>query len=217
MYVLVDGGDSTDDFRRRVEMLIQAEVHAIQLRDKVLSDRPLRERARVLRDATRGSQTLALVNDRPDVAWLVHADGVHLGQADLEVREARQILGPQAILGVSTHALDQAQQAACDGADYIGVGPVFASTTKNFSRLAGLDLLEQVHRHVGLPAFAIGGITLEHLPFVLATGIRRVAVSAAIWRSPDAATQAREFLQQLARSPAEPQVTRSDPLPADNR
>lgn len=216
LYVLADGGDSNADFRRRVQELVQAGVHAVQLRDKTLSDRVLLERARVLRAVTHGTPTLALINDRPDMALAVAADGVHLGQDDFGVREARQVLGPQTILGVSTHTLDQAQQAACDGADYIGVGPTFASTTKNFSQLAGLDLLEQVHHQLRLPAFAIGGVTLARLPAVLATGIRRVAVSAAIWRADDAAAQARQFLQQLAPSPADIAAIQSPPRPADH-
>ena len=216
LYVLADGGDSADDFRRRVEQLVRAGVGAIQLRDKDLPDRELLQRARLLCDVTRGSSTLTLINDRPDVALLARADGVHLGQDDLEIRDVRSLAGPQLIVGVSAHSLPQAQQAVRDGADYIGVGPTFASRTKDFAGFTGVELLQQVHRQIRLPAFAIGGITLDQLSAVLATGNRRVAVCAAIWQSAAPAVQVREFLRQLAGAPTAADPQRTGPLTADD-
>jgi thiamine-phosphate pyrophosphorylase len=204
LYVLIDGRGSLDEFRDFASALISAGVHVLQLRDKKLDDRELLERARALRELIRNAcgagvspaqaagtaapqnhevvigQPLFIMNDRPDLALLSQADGVHLGQEELSVKDARTILGPQPLIGVSTHSIEQARQAVLDGANYIGVGPTFPSTTKEFANFPGLDLLRQVASEIRLPAFAIGGITLENLPEVVATGIGRVAVSSVI-------------------------------------
>src|SRR5262249_35337637 len=125
------------------------------------------------------------VNDRPDVARLVEADGVHLGQDDLPVKEARRLVGPDALVGVSTHDLAQLRQAILDGADYVGVGPVFASGTKDFAGLAGLEYVRAAAAETSLPAFAIGGIGPGNVEMVVASGARRVAVSGSVARSDD--------------------------------
>ena len=104
-----------------------------QLRAKRLGDRELLARARLVADATRGSQTLFIMNDRPDLALLSGADGVHVGQEELTVKDARRILGTSGLVGVSTHSIEQARAAVLDGASYIGVGPMFPSGTKDFS------------------------------------------------------------------------------------
>src|SRR5262249_54437219 len=155
-------------------------VDVLQFRDKQLGDRELLQRARQLRELTASSRTLFIMNDRPDLAALSRADGVHLGQEELSVKDARSIVGPDALIGVSPHSLVQARQAVLDGASYIGVGPTFPSQTKRFEEFPGLDLLRQIAAEIRRPAFAIGGISLENLPSVLATGIGRVAVSSAV-------------------------------------
>lgn len=199
LYVLVDGRPSLDEFNSTVRSLVEAGVSVLQLRDKRLTDRELVGRARRLRELTRETQTLAIINDRPDIARLVDADGVHVGQDELSVKDARTIVGPGALVGVSTHSIEQARAAVLDGANYIGVGPTFRSTTKNFDSLSGLDLLRAIGAEIRLPAFAIGGITLGNLGDVLATGVTRVAVSAAIVDAGDPADIARKFVQRLAR------------------
>src|SRR5690606_20385257 len=128
---------------------------------------------------------LFILNDRPDLARLVGADGVHLGQDDLPVKEARRILGPDALVGVSTHDLDQLRQAILDGASYVGVGPSFPSGTKDFAELAGLDYVRAAHAETSLPMFAIGGIHEGNIAEVVTAGARRVAVSAAISQADD--------------------------------
>src|SRR5205823_3080461 len=97
------------------------------------------------------------------------------GQEELSLKDARQIVGPDMLIGVSTHSIEQARQAVLQGADYLGLGPTFPSGTKRFDEFPGLHFLRQIAAEIVLPAFAIGGITLENLPQVLATGIRRVA------------------------------------------
>ncbi len=197
LYVLIDGRESLDDFRRFASSLITAGVHVLQLRDKKLDDRQLLDRARVLRELTCSSPTLFIMNDRPDLALLSQADGAHLGQEELTVKDARAILGPQALIGVSAHSIEQARQAVLDGANYIGVGPTFPSTTKDFAAFPGLEsALRQVAAEIRLPAFAIGGITPENLPEILATGIGRVAVSGVITNAENPAGAAKEMLSE---------------------
>lgn len=196
--VLVDGGASVADFTRLAEDLTKAGVGAIQLRDKVLDDRAFFERALLLRKITSGTTTRFIVNDRPQHAVLAGSDGLHLGQDDLPLSAARTITGGGMLLGVSTHNIQQARDAVLAGADYLGAGPTFPSGTKDFKRFAGLEYLRAVAAEIALPAFAIGGITLENLGEVLATGVRRVAVSGGIVRHPSPAEAARQFLARLA-------------------
>lgn len=199
LYVLIDGRDALDAFDALARELIAAGVDVIQLRDKRLTDRELLQRARRIRELTAGTNTLFIMNDRADLAVVAGADGVHVGQDELSVAEARTIIGPDALIGVSTHSLAQAKQAEADGADYIGVGPTFASTTKQFgvSQLTGLELLRAVAATVRLPAFAIGGIGRENLREVLAAGFSRVAVSGAVVSASDPPAAAGELRQML--------------------
>lgn len=197
LYVLVDGRSSAEEFRSLVTALVEAGVHIIQLREKRLTEREILQRARILREITRNSQTLFIMNDRPDLAVLSGADGVHVGQEELSVKDARTIVGPRRLVGVSTHSIEQARQAVLDGADYIGCGPTFPSLTKEFSHFPGLEFLRQVAAEIRLPAFAIGGINESNLDSVLATGMRRVAVAAAVVEAPDPAAAARRMLAKL--------------------
>jgi len=197
LYVLMDGRSSEDEFRRSASSLIEAGVHVLQLRDKRLDDRTLLERARLLRELTAGSDTLLVINDRADLAVLSQADGVHVGQEELSVKDARTIVGPEALIGVSTHSIEQARRAVLDGANYIGVGPTFSSGTKQFAEFPGLDLLRVVAGEIRLPAFAVGGITRANLPEVLATGFTRIAVSGAITTVGDPVSEARELSAAL--------------------
>ncbi len=198
LYVLLDGRESLEAFETLAQELITAGVDVIQLRDKHLSDRELLMRGQALRKLTRNTDTLFIMNDRPDLAVLTNADGVHVGQEELSVKQVRQLVGPRMLVGVSTHSLAQAQQAVLDGANYIGVGPSFPSTTKQFEEFTGVELLRSVADTIRLPAFGIGGITLETLDEVLATGMRRVAVSAAITQSNAPGDAARAFKRRLA-------------------
>ena len=197
LYVLVDGCATADMFRALVEELVDAKVGVIQLRDKNLADRELLARAHLLAEMTRGSQTLFIMNDRPDLAVLSGADGVHVGQEELTVKDARRILGPAGLIGVSTHSLEQARLAVLDGANYFGVGPTFPSGTKQFSQFMGTELLRLVQAEIRLPAFAIGGITPKNLPQVLATGFTRIAVSGAITAAEDPTAAAQELIAAL--------------------
>ncbi len=168
-------------------------VAVVQVREKSMPDRQLIDLGRRVRAWTREAGALYIMNDRADLAVLTDADGVHVGQEELTVREARQIVGPDRLVGLSTHGIEQARQAVFDGADYLGVGPVFPSGTKSFDSLAGLEFVRQAAAEISLPWYAIGGITSANIEEVVAAGATRVAVSAAICGADDPATSAREL------------------------
>jgi thiamine-phosphate pyrophosphorylase len=197
LYVLIDGCADEATFAALVETLVGAGVHIIQLRDKKLPDPVLLARARILRELTRLGKIIFIMNDRPDLAVLSGADGVHVGQEELNVKDARTIVGPRALVGLSTHNIEQARRAILDGANYIGVGPTFPSGTKKFESFAGLDFVRAVAAEISLPAFAIGGITSENVSQVISAGLRRVAVSGAIVATSNPTTATRDFLAKL--------------------
>jgi thiamine-phosphate pyrophosphorylase len=179
---------------------LSAGVGIVQVREKSMTDRQLLAHARRVRDWTADADCLLIINDRPDIAALVGADGVHVGQDELPVAEARRIVGPDKLVGVSTHSLEQARAAVLDGADYIGIGPVFPTHTKHFSpeELAGLNYVTQATSETALPGFCIGGIGLDNLHRVVAAGGRRIAVSGAICSAEDPAAVTAELASQLA-------------------
>jgi thiamine-phosphate pyrophosphorylase len=143
---------------------------------------------------------VCIVNDRPDVAVLAAADGVHVGTEDLPVGAARRIVGPDRIVGTSTHSLEQALAAAEAGADCIGCGPMFQSTTKPQEVIPGPVLCREVTRHVGLPVMAIGGITAENAAEVLAAGADWLAVSAAVCAAQDPEAATRRLKEIIGRT-----------------
>ncbi|MDY0166558.1 MAG: thiamine phosphate synthase [Thermoguttaceae bacterium] len=198
LYVLLDGQASVLELRRLAESLVEAGANVLQLRDKHLPDRELLGRARLLREVTADKAILFVMNDRPDLAVLSRADGVHVGQEELPVKDIRQVVGPDMLVGVSTHSIEQARKAVLDGADYIGVGPTFPSGTKRFERFPGIALLRAVSAEIRLPAFAIGGITCDNVGEVVAAGFARVAVSGAVTKVKDPAAAVRELLAKLA-------------------
>ena len=164
---------------------VRAGVDMVQLREKSLSDRELLSSARSVREWTARLGVLFIVNDRPDIARLSHADGVHIGQDDLTVGDARLVAGEQKLIGVSAHSTAEALRAVDAGADYLGVGPMFPTRTKVTGPAIGAEGLHDILARVDLPAFAIGGITERNLPELLASGSSRIAVSSGVLSSPD--------------------------------
>ena len=168
----------------------------IQLRDEQLKDRELCSRAKQLTQMCRG-RCLTIINDRPDIAFAAQADGVHVGQDDLLPAVVRGICGPEIIVGVSTHSIEEARAAVLNGATYIGVGPVFLSQTKNFDRAEGVSLVAQVADEIDLPAFAIGGITANNIDQITQAGLRRVAMSHFLTHQSDPASAAASVRKRL--------------------
>ena len=184
LYVLVTESACRRPWREVAEAAINAGADCVQLREPTLPAGELLARARWLAAACRAAGAISIVNDRPDVALVAGADGVHVGQADLPAGEARKVVGPDRLVGVSTHDLDQARAAVAAGADYVGVGPAFVSPTKPRDFLPGLPYLR---RAAALPVatVAIGGITAGNIADVTATGVTAAAVTAAVCGADD--------------------------------
>ncbi|QOV90449.1 thiamine phosphate synthase [Humisphaera borealis] len=180
LYVLVTESVCKGNWLDAATDALMGGADCLQLREKSLESGELLSRARQLVALCREFGVPCIINDRPDIAVLADADGVHVGQGDLPAVEARKIVGPNRIVGVSTHNIEQARQAVLDGADYIGVGPFFRSSTKPRDFIAGPEYARKVAETIGIPAVAIAGITEENVSEVLATGIRAVAVSSAV-------------------------------------
>jgi len=200
LYVLIDGThwkQSPEKFGAAIQGLIDAGVDLIQFRDKTLSDKDHVTIGKRLTQLTRPTSTRWIMNDRADLAVATDADGVHLGQDDISVADGRRLVGASKLIGVSTHTIEQARQAVIDGANYIGVGPVFPSTTKAFDSHVGIDLVSEVASEIKLPAFAIGGINGDNIKDIVDAGFSRVAVSAAVSASDDPMSTAKELKSVL--------------------
>ena len=189
------------EFEQLLTTLLAAGVRMIQIRDKSASDAVLLDRGqRAAAVAQRiAAAAIITVNDRIAVAAAAGIDGVHIGADDLPVPLARQLLGSKQLIGRTAHDLNEARAAAAAGADYLGIGPCYPSTTKAFARQASREFLRSTAAEISLPIFAIGGITPDRLDELAAIGIQRVAVSAAVTAATDPAAAAGRFLEALSR------------------
>jgi len=177
------------------ERVIDGGADVIQLREKSLTDRELLGRAARLRELTSRAGVLLIINDRADIARIVCADGVHVGQTDLPVEDARVIVGRQALVGVSTHSPEEAAEALRQAPDYVAAGPLFSSTTKPAVAVQGPALLNSLAGQAAVPLVAIGGITADRLAQTpLPPGVQ-IAVCQAVIGSPDP-RQAAEVLKR---------------------
>ncbi len=183
------------------EVLLRAGVCLIQYRDKQASSRALFEQSQILAERIRSAGGIFIVNDRADVTAAAGAHGVHVGQEDLPVESARKILGPERIVGYSTHDLAQLAAADRSTADYVAYGPIFPTRGKeNPDPVVGLEGLRAARRATHKPLVAIGGITLGTAGAVLEAGADSVAVISDLLSVPDLATRAREFLQVVGEN-----------------
>jgi thiamine-phosphate pyrophosphorylase len=178
--------------------LAAAGVRWLQYRDKSAAARDLLETSRKLVSSLSSCGSSLIVNDRPDIAALTGAAGVHVGQEDLDAEQARAVVGKEMWVGVSTHNLEQFRRAAATSADYIAVGPIFATTSKaNPDPVVGLELIHQARLLTDKPIVAIGGITLERAASVIAAGADSVAVIRDVLCAAKPAEQARRYLETL--------------------
>lgn len=182
-----------------VEAALQGGLTLVQYRDKTADDGLRISRAQKLRELCHRYGALFIVNDRVDLAIASGADGVHLGQQDIPMALARQLLGPGRIVGRSTTNAEEMQRAVQEGADYIGVGPVYATPTKADKAPAGLEYVRHVAQNAKLPWFAIGGIDINNLEEVLKAGAERVAVVRAIMEAEQPTLITQYFVSQLTR------------------
>jgi thiamine-phosphate pyrophosphorylase len=192
-YAMVDtaGGHEPVALAR---ILLEAGARILQLRLKQTSSRDFLAAAREIVELCRPSGALLIVNDRVDIAKLADADGVHVGQDDLPLADARAIMGPGRLVGVSTHDVAQALAAEAGGADYIGFGAIYSGGLKNVRDAQGLDRLREVRAAVSLPIVAIGGITEATMPDVIAAGADAAAIITDVVRAPDIAAKVRRLL-----------------------
>jgi thiamine-phosphate pyrophosphorylase len=212
LMVLVGGLRTMGDLTWVVGEALAGGADVIQLREKKVPDRDLLARAREVRILTAQAKARFILNDRPDLARLAGADGVHVGQDDLAVRDLRRIVGPNLLIGVSTHDRSQLDAAILAGAGYLGVGPVFPSATKEFSEpeLAGLALVQAAAETTNIPWFAIGGITEENVQRVLDAGATRIAVSAAVVKADRPRKAAARLKARLEGKELEAELTKDE-------
>ena len=180
-----------------VETLLKAGVTCVQLREKEAEDALILQEAQELKELCHRFGVPFLVNDRPDLAQAVGADGVHVGQEDTGLVEARNLLGANALLGGSAHTVEEALAAQAAGADYLGCGAVFGSGTKHNVSQMSLETLTAICQAVDIPVVAIGGVSLDNLPLLAGTGIAGVAVISGLFAAADKTEAAQAFLQQL--------------------
>lgn len=187
-----------------LQAALRGGVEIVQLRMKDATDDAILAAARRFKRACEEHGALLIVNDRPDLAVAAGADGVHLGQDDAPVADAREAIGEQRLVGLSTHTPEQVDGAAGAGADYIGVGPVNETPTKPGRPAVGLELVRYAASHASVPFFAIGGISTASADAVGAAGARRIAVVRALTEAGDPEAVARELRAALGRTEEAP-------------
>lgn len=178
-----------------VEQALQNGVTLVQYRGKNKTGLQMCEEALKIKELCRQYNVPLIINDRIDIALIVKADGVHLGQDDISCREARKLLGNEYLIGVSAHNVAEAKQAYADGADYLGSGAAFGSNTKNDAKTLGLDKLKQICSAVNLPVVGIGGVTSANYQSVLACGAAGAAVVSGILGAENIGNKTAEFVK----------------------
>ncbi len=197
LYVLVSSEICRGSLRECARAAIAGGADAIQLREKKASDEVRLAMAAELRELTDETGKMLIINDRPDIAAIVGADGVHLGQGDLPVAEARSLLRPGAIVGKTCRTADQAKAAENAGADYVSVGPVFETKTKDAGAARGVDAFRSVLEAVSLPVVPIGGINAANIGELIKAGARSVAVCSAVCAADNPKAAAEEIRSKL--------------------
>ncbi len=198
LYVILDAALITSPERDCAASLAEAGVRLLQYRNKTAPACQYLESSRKLADTLQPYGVSFFVNDRPDVAFLAGATGVHVGQDDLDIEQARAVVGSDKLVGVSTHDLEQFERAAASSADYIAVGPIFSTSSKsNPDPVVGVDFIRNMRALTDKPIVAIGGITLERAAAVIEAGADSVAVISGILSAPNPAQRARQYLETL--------------------
>lgn len=199
LYVCTDRGImSTKTIEESVEQAILGGSTVIQLREKDCSSKEFYQLAKRIKEITSRYQIPFLINDRVDIALAVDADGVHVGQSDLPVSVVRHLLGKDKVIGASAHNVEEAKRAVADGADYLGVGAIAATNTKDASRIP-IEEVKAIRKAVSVPIVAIGGICKENIPIVKKTGVNGIAVISAILAKENITQAAKEMVEEWNR------------------
>ena len=186
VYLVTDRRNKTDEeFLNIIEEAIKGGTTVVQLREKDASTKEFYDLALKVKEITHRYDVPLLINDRIDIALAVDSEGVHIGQDDMPADIARSIIGEDKILGVSASTVEEAKKAELDGADYIGSGAVFPTSTKDDADSVPLDLLKEIVDSIDIPTVAIGGITLENAPLLKDSGIAGFSVVSAIMSAED--------------------------------
>ena len=203
LYGILDSGYAAEeDFPRLAAALLQGGIRILQIRAKTWSSDRIIRAARAIVPLCRAAGVPLILNDHPELVAEADADGVHIGQDDLPVDQARRLMPPGKLLGLSTHSLDQARAAIALRPDYTGFGPLFATRTKPDYRPIGVTDIQMALQESPHPVFCIGGIHRENLASVMAAGARRVVIVSAILQSPDPAAYCRDCVSLLEAGPA---------------
>lgn len=198
LYVIADKKICGDrDIEQVVRQAIDGGAQMIQYRDKDSDDAEFLSIASRLKTVCKERAVPFIVNDRTEIARQVDADGVHLGQKDLSIDEAKRILGSEAIIGKSSSTIDQAKKAEEEGADYVGIGPIFETFSKEIDSPIGVDMIRQAKDSLKIPFFAIGGVNLKNVDQIIHAGGRGIAVISAVILSDDAKSAAAKLLDKL--------------------
>lgn len=201
LYGILDlGYVARQDLEQRTQDLCDAGVDVVQLRAKGHSPEDILAMARSVQSIVKNAAIPFIINDFPEIAASIQADGVHIGQDDGSLAQVRAIVGTQMLVGRSTHSVDQARAALAEGFDYIGFGPLFPTPTKVGRPGIGMENIATVERDVGskIPVFCIGGIHFANLAEVKAAGARRVVIVSALWQSQDLAASVRQVKSILS-------------------
>ncbi len=195
LYAVTDRFGMTDEqFFTSIEEALKGGITCLQLREKHLSDEDFLKEALQIGELCRDYGVPLIINDRVLAAKQCRADGVHIGQDDMRLREAREILGNSMMIGVSAHSVEEALTAQQQGADYLGVGAAFGSTTKEDAHAIAHSTIAAICQSVSVPVVAIGGITQQNVLQLKGTGIDGIAVISAVFRSDDPQKACRELL-----------------------
>ena len=189
--------DSLENFLEKVETACRSGVTIVQLREKNLTTNQYYHLAKQVKEITDAYQVPLIIDDRLDVCLAVDAAGLHIGDDELPVSVARKVLGPEKILGVTAKTVKRALEAETSGADYLGTGAIFPTTTKENAPITLISTLKTICKTVAIPVVAIGGLTSENIDQLAATGIAGVAVVRDLMQAEDIETKAHDFLTKL--------------------
>lgn len=200
LYLITDRTISGMDHEETAVMALKGGVKILQMREKEMSRDELLKVSLRMREQTRKWGAILIINDYVDIARESDADGVHLGQENFPIEDARRMLGPDKIIGISTHNINEATDAQSRGADYIGLGPIFPTETKKTVPALGTEIIRVVKKKVIIPVVAIGGININNLSEVIEAGADAVAVISAIAGSRDITEEVKRFIEKIADS-----------------